>query len=270
MKIKNKIAAALVTGTMLTAGSASAQIDLLEGWSGAASLGAVLTAGNSDTRNLNGSASVSKQIDVWRHTAFGSIFNAENNDIETANRFDLGYKLDRNINDLTYVFGRLRFDSDDFGNIDSRVTGVVGIGRKLIDDGKQTLDAEIGVGAQRTEFLTLTPVISTDPDALDQFGFPLPDPNQEPLDSLETDGATLYGSLNYGNILSDLLTFNSVFTFEADEDNVYSVWDNSLAISVSDRISLSIGLLSRNNTDIVGPLGENTDTSTRLSLVYGI
>jgi len=272
MKTKKKIAPlSLVTAIAFNipvAGSAVAQEDLFDGWSGSASIGAFLTSGNSDTRNIAGSYSVGKQVDLFRHTAFGSIYNAENNDVETANRFDLGYKLDRQISDTMYGFGRLRYDSDDYGNIDGRFSGVVGVGQEFVDDGKQKLSGEIGVGGHKTEFLSLNPVLSD--DTLDEFGFPLPDPNQTPLESLDDDGFTLYTGVTYRNALSENLTFNSLLNAEASDSNTYTVWDNSLGIRVSDRVSISLGLLSRHNSDIVGPRGENTDTATRISFVYGI
>jgi len=274
MKTKLSVISTVVSGALLIGGPAMAQTDLLEGWSGSASLGALFTAGNSDTSNVSGSASVTKQIDEWRHTAFGSTYSAENNDIETANRFDLGYKIDRQFNDVMYGFGRLRFDSDDYGNIDNRYSGVIGVGRNLLDDGKQSLKGELGIGMTDTKFLSLTPVLNDDPNLVDAAGFAVPVgdpvPGQESLTSLDADSGLLYGGLNYSNILNEMLTFNSVFTFEAGDENTYTTWDNSLNVSVADNISLSLGLLNRSNSDIVGPRGEKTDTATRISIVYGI
>lgn len=280
MKVKYTLISAVISGALLAGAPAQAEdpiSDLLEGWSGSAGLGAVITAGNSDTRNISGSASVTKTKGVWNHTAFGSTYSAENNDVETANRFDLGYKLDRQINEVMYGFGRLRYDSDDYGNIDGRFSGVAGVGRNFLDDGKQTLSGEIGLGAHSTEYLSLDPsasVQSVDAAGVQQFdpvtNLPIFDATADALTSLDDSGAIVYGGLKYSNILSDLVTFNSVFNFEAADSNTYTVWDNSLGIKVSDRISLSLGLLSRNNTDIVGPAGETTDTATRISFVYGI
>jgi len=262
----------VMSAGVLASGAANAQSDLLDGWSGSASLGALFTAGNSDTQNVSGSASVAKQVDIWRHTAFGSTYKAENNDEESANRFDLGYKIDRQISDVLYTFGRLRYDSDDYGNIDGRFSGVVGVGRPFIDDGKQTLTGELGIGAYSADYLSLTPVLNNDPTDIDpDTGLPyLFDSNQEPLDSLSDSGFTLYGGIKYSNILNENTKLNSVLNFEAADNNTYTVWDNSLNFKMSDSISLSLGLLFRNNTDIVGPRGENTDTATRIGIVFGI
>ncbi len=89
-------------------------------------------------------------------------------------------------------------------------------------------------------------------------------------DDLDDDGVVLYGSLTYSNKLSDILTFNSVFSIEIADVNTLTVWDNSLLVALSERISLSFGLLTRNNSDIEGALGDNTDTATRLNLVVGL
>ena len=249
-----------------------AQFDLLEGWSGSASLGALFTGGNSDTSSINGSASVSKQINLWRHTAFGSTFSADSNNEDTADRFDIGYKVDRQFTETWYGFGRLRYDTDDFGNIDNRYSGVAGVGNKLLDDGKQFLSGEVGVGFHDTEYdrpLGTDPVSDEQefgPDGLPIVTVPVPVDG----DLLEDDGAVLYGGLNYTNILNEIVTFNSVFNIEIAESNTLTVWDNSLNVALTPRIGLSFGILARNNSDIEGQLGDNLDTATRLNLVFGI
>ena len=275
MKVKHILLATVFSGTAIAGTPVLAQDGLLDGWSGSASLGAVITDGNSDSRNISGSANVVKQQDVWRHTAFGSTYNAENNDIQSADRAELGYKLDRDISDVMYVFGRIRFDYDNFGNIDDRVSGVVGLGRSFLDDGKQTLSGEIGIGAHSTNYISLDPSATPTVDAtgaplVGPDGLPVLTPSSDILDALDDSGAVLYGGLNYSNILSEVLTFNSVFSFEIADSNTATTWDNSLGIKLSDRISLSLGLLNRTNSDIVGQLGSNTDTATRISFVYGI
>lgn len=211
-------------------------------WSGSAGFGAVATAGNSDTQNIAGSINISKRDDIYRHTAFGSLYKAEANDVESANRFDLGYKLDRQINEIVYGFGRLRYDSDDYGNIDGRFSGTVGVGRTFIDDGKISFNGEAGIGAHKTDKLI----------------------------GGKEDGALLYLGLGYQNIINENLTFNSIFNAEVADSNTYTVWDNSLSFRLSDRISLAVGLLTRNNSDLLGPLNKKQDTTTRWSINYGI
>lgn len=234
------------TTTEMTSNRADMSDSLSSDWSGSAGFGAVITGGNSDTQNLAGSINVSKRDDIWRHNAFGSLYKAESNDIESANRFDLGYKLDRDINDIMYGFGRLRYDSDDYGNIDGRFTGVVGVGRTFINTGKVMFNGEAGIGAHQTDYLV--PVNGED----------------------DADGAVFYLGLNYANQISENLTFNSIFNAEVADSNTYTVWDNSLSFQLSDRVSLNVGLSNRSNSDITGELGKKTDTTTRWSINYGI
>jgi len=180
---------------------------------------------------------------------------------------DLGYKLDRNFTDTVYGFGRLRFDADDFGNIDSRFTGVVGLGKQFFDNGKQAFSGEIGIGGVDTNFIVQgLDVPVADPDAVDENGLPI-----VPAQGIDDDaGGVLYGSLRYSNLLNERVSFNSVLSFEAADVNTLTVWDNSLNVSLSDRISVSFGILTRTNSEIEGALGDNTDTATRLNIVYGI
>ena len=272
MNTKLTLVSAIAGGALLICGPATAQLDLLSGWSGSASIGALATTGNSESTNLVGSANITKEFGPWAHTAFGNTFSAENNDIETASRFELGYKLERFFTDTFYAFGRGRFDSDDFANIDSRYSIVAGAGNTFLDDGQQTLSAELGVGFMRADYIA----------PFDQFELaveeetlvegqisPLSTP-AAPGDREEDDGAVLYGAVNYSNNFRENLTFNSNFNFETSSSNTLTVWDNSLNIALSESIALSLGFLIRNNADIIGSLGDNTDTATRISIVYGI
>ena len=269
MNIKLTLASAVTGFTLCATGPAMAQFDLLDGWSGSAGLGVLFTSGNSENTNVNGSASVTKQVNLWSHTAFGSAFYAEANDVDTAERFELGYKLDRQFTDTLQGFGRFRYDTDEFGNIDNRYSLIGGVGKKFLDDGKQFFSGEVGIGYTLSEF-----DIPLDADPLD-VTTPQVCPDGLPVvvfddDDLDDDGVVLYGSLTYSNKLSDILTFNSVFSIEIADVNTLTVWDNSLLVALSERISLSFGLLTRNNSDIEGALGDNTDTATRLNLVVGL
>lgn len=244
--MKIKLICLAVAGSFSLTPVVQAEENLTSEWSGSAGLGAVITDGNSDTKNIAGSINVAKQADIWRHNAFGSIYSAESNDVETADRFELGYKLDRTINETTYGFGRLRYDSDDFGNIDGRFSGTVGVGRSFIKGDKINFSGEIGIGAHKTDYIT-------------------------PVDGeADADGATIYLGANYSNVLTENMTFNSNFSAELADSNNLTVWDNSLSFKMSDRLSLAVGLLTRSNSDITGDLGEKTDTTTRISVNYGI
>lgn len=280
MKLKLTLASAITGFALCATGPAMAQFDLLDGWSGSANAGFLFTSGNSENTNFNGSASITKQINLWSHTAFGSAFYAESNDEDIAERFELGYKLDRQFTDTLYGFGRARYDTDEFGNIDNRYSLIAGVGNKFLDDDKQFFSAEVGIGYTRTEFdrpLDAEPFDDTPQIGPD--GLPITGPDGLPItvvpptfddDDLEDDGVVLYGAANYSNKLSDILTFNSVFTIEIADVNTLTVWDNSLLVALSERISLSFGILTRNNSDIEGALGDNTDTATRFNIVVGL
>ena len=101
------------------------------------------------------------------------------------------------------------------------------------------------------------------PGATDADGLPLTIPEDDA-------GAVLYGSARYSNILNDKVTFNSIFSFEAADVNTLTTWDNSLNVSLSERISLIFGILTRNNSDIEGALGDNTVTATRVNIAVGL
>ena len=253
--MKNQLLTLAPVALALVSVNALGQDELTANWSGSAGVGAVVTDGNSDTSSISGTFNVGRKQGVWTHGAFGSIYQAEQNGVDSADRTEIGYQLDRNFDPVTYGFGRLRYDTDEFGNIDSRLSAIVGVGRTFVDDGRQTFKGEIGLGYTTAEFLSL------DPDN---------DPTTENLDTLEQDDGLVFIGLNYQIALTDSLSFNSDFSTEIADVNTLTVWNNSLNFKVSDRFSVSFGLLTRSNSDIVGALGEKTDTVTTLNLVYGI
>lgn len=248
------LAIVLATTSLIGNNAIAAEETLTSTWSGSASLGGFVTSGNTENSSTTGAVTLAKRTDNWTHNLSGSIYTAEENDIETAERTELAYRIDRYLSDSTFVFGRLGYDTDDFANIDGRTSLLVGIGRTFFASEKRGFDASIGVGSQSTDFISL----DADGDGTNE------------TESLSSDDTVIYVGLNYRNRLRENLTFNSVLSLEYTEINTLSVWDNNLSLAVSERFSIAFGILTRDNSDIIGVRGKNTDSSTTLRLIYGI
>jgi putative salt-induced outer membrane protein len=243
-----------ITAALFIGHTASAEESLTRTWSGSASLGGFVTSGNTENSSTTGAITLAKRSDNWTHNLTGSVYTAEENDVETAERTELAYRIDRYISDSTFGFARVGYDTDDFANIDERTSILLGVGRTFFDTDKRTFSASLGVGTQSTDLISL----DADGDGANE------------LDSLSNDDTVYYLGLNYRNRLRENVSFNSVLSVEFSDLNTLSIWDNSLNLSVSDRFTIAFGVLTRDNSDIVGVRGKNTDSSTTLRLIYGI
>ena len=212
-------------------------------WTGEAGLGVVAASGNTDNRSISGTVGLAKQSGPWKHNLFADVYKAKTDGVESADRFMLGYKADRNFTDRVYGWGSLRYETDSFANIDRRIVGGVGVGYKVLLGPVHTLDLEGGIGYQTTNFVDLSP---------------------------KSSGAIAILAGNYAAKMSDTLTFTQRLALEAGSDNKLLTSITGLNVKMSDALSLSLGYTIRRNSDIVGALGKKSDNITTINLVYAI
>jgi putative salt-induced outer membrane protein len=210
------------------------------GWSGKGEFGLVLTSGNSDTQSVNLALGFEKNSEKWKHTFAAGALNAESDDLKTANRFDLNWQSNYNLNETSYVLGSLRYVDDDFSAFSETIAAVLGYGRKIIDGETHKLNGEIGIGYRE------------DTDALTRRS------NSE---------AIVSGVVDYSWTISETTAFTNKFLIESGSDNTFVENDTALSVSINDKLALKLGLNIRHNTDVTG-LVDDTDTVTTANLVY--
>jgi putative salt-induced outer membrane protein YdiY len=114
-------------------------------WSGKGALGGVLARGNTETETINAVIDVQNDLDRWTHKFGGSILHTVNNDITSADRWELragsNYKLTAQLSLRHAALRRRRFT--DF----SYQAGGSGYGYHLIAN-DVTSDVEAGVGSE--------------------------------------------------------------------------------------------------------------------------
>lgn len=235
---KQALAIALTT---LTLGAAHAAEPA---WTGEAELGVVLASGNTDTTTANGKLDMDYAAGTWRHNIFADAYYASDDDEKTAERYALGYKPKYFFTDKDYVFGLLRYDSDEFADIDHRTTEVVGYGRQLISTDVHYLEAEIGAGARQSDYIV----------------------NADNLD--ENEGIVYLGGKYTGRISSSA-RFLETLRVEVGNENTFVESITGLQLAIAGNLSAKVSYTVRHNTDVVGAKGEHTDTITGVNLVYG-
>jgi len=219
---------------------AAAQQSAELGWSGDAELGLVTTSGNSDTRSARIRFETTYNSDNWRQQLRAAFLNASDSGQTTAERYELGAQSDYKLSAVSYVFGSLRYEKDDFSSFEEQSTVAAGYGRQLLDDPVHKLKVEGGLG-----YRTASP----------QDG-----------GSSESD-AIARGLLDWSWQLTATTTLTERLLTEAGADNVFLQNDLGVDVAINARLALKLGFQVRHNTDSQPGL-ENTDMLTSASIRY--
>lgn len=152
MKALGLVACAVIAlpATAFSATTTSAQpAPASSAWKGSVSLGFLRTTGNTDSSNLNFAANVD-----WKKTRWENLFNAQaisaQSDHDTsAESYQIGDQVNFDFTPRDYVFGHFNYLNDRFAGIVERYTETAGYGRHVIKTPTQTLNLQIGIGANQ-------------------------------------------------------------------------------------------------------------------------
>jgi len=208
-------------------------------WAGKATLGYLATSGNTENSTLNTGFEVAYSSGKWTHLLQAAAITASENEVTTAEAYDLGWKSERKITDHDFLFGRVQWRKDNFGAYDTQLSETLGYGRRLIDNEKHKLNAELGVGARQSEL---------------QLGG-------------KEDETILTAGGYYKWLFSETAEFRQDLVVEAGGENAYTESVTAISAKLVGDLALVASYTIKNNSD-VPPLTEKTDTYTALSLEY--
>ena len=241
---------------------AAADLALLQGWRGSASVGATSSTGAAESSNVNATLKLAKSYDRWEHLVFATVFKGSSTLVvedvdeqglptrrivkgDNSDRIALGYQPKYFFRDNTYAFGLLDWESDEPANIDSSFRQVIGVGHRFYANDTGFLSGEIGIGNKNT----------------DQVSGP------------DLNGAIGYLGLNYLYRLSDVLTFDGDVRADFGSDNTFVEIGLGLTAKLSDRLGAKVAHFSRSNSDLDNgdnPLDSGSSSVTTFSLVFDI
>ena len=208
-------------------------------WAGKATLGYLATSGNTENSTLNTGFEVGYTSGKWLHLLTAAAITSSENEVTTAEAYDLGWKSERKITDKDFLFGRIQWRKDNFGAYDTQFSQTVGYGRRVIDNDQHKLNIELGVGARQSEL---------------QFG--------------GTENETIFTAGGYYRWqLSETAEFRQDLKVESGSANTYSESVTAISAKLLGELALVASYTIKNNSD-VPPLTEKTDTYTALSLEY--
>jgi putative salt-induced outer membrane protein len=222
-------------------------------WTGEGSLSAAYTTGNTTTNDLGASLNLARETQVWKASLEAFADFGETDNVETRNRWFLAGQLDRQINDRLYGFGRVSYEKDEFSGFDSRVFAGGGLGYQILADEPTTWSIEGGPGIKIDKIANRI--------AIDENG------NEIAIPSTTEESVSVIGASNFVHAFNENVSFsNNTDILFAEESTQLA---NIAAITAKLTQSLSARASFETRHDTNPPPGfEDTDTATRLSLVY--
>lgn len=208
-------------------------------WSGKAVLGYLATSGNTENSTLNTGFEVGYTSGDWTHRVDASVIKASEDQMTSAEAYELGWKSERRLTDHDFLFGRLHWRRDRFGAYATQFSQTLGYGRHLIDNDKHALSLELGVGARQSEL---------------QFG-------------TEENETIFRGGAYYKWRFSETAEFRQELIAEVGEENTYSESVTAVSVRLLGDLALVASYTIKHNSD-VPPLTEKSDRYTALSLEY--
>ncbi len=233
------LATASILAMTLIASSAQAQI--FDGWLGEASLAGSKTTGNTDTTDIGFGLKLDKVGETWTHKFTAAADLGEADDETNKKRYNLGYQIDRHLNDRLYVYGNADYFSDDFGAFQEGYFVGTGLGYKAIVEGPITWNLEAGLGyreqqAQGTEGARF--------DELAGRAF-------SDLDWVLNDNVSAYN--------------DTEVTYASSNTNIWN--EIGITAQIAGNLAARTSFRVEHNTDVAIGI-EKTDTITRVGIVY--
>lgn len=208
-------------------------------WDGSAELGLIMNRGNTDTDSLNTQLSVENTRKKWRHKAEAKALRVTERGTITAESYEVSGRTDYLLDDNDYLFGSLRYESDEFAGYDPRTTEVVGYGHQFLKRKDMHLKGEFGVGARQTDYVGGT----------------------------DDDEGILRIGLDYKWQITETSSFSEVVYVEHGENNTYTESVTAVTAKINSSLAMKLSYTVKDNSE-PQPGFKNTDTRTAVTLVY--
>ena len=217
-----------------------------DGLTGEVSISGSRTTGNTETTDVGGALDLAWRVGEWRQTFSASADYGEAEDVETKNRFRLGYQLGRDLSERTYVFGNANYFQNEFGPYKLGAFLGGGVGYHAVVPEPLLWDLEAGLGYRRQK--TREPL------------------NVGPPSLIESELAFRASSVLEYELNANVSAFNRSELVSSSSDTY--IWNESgVTADLFGNIALRASFRVDYHTTV--PVGrESTDTITRLGVVY--
>jgi putative salt-induced outer membrane protein YdiY len=220
--------------TALLAGVVQAQTTIKEDGVWRGSVGAGLSINDGTTR----STSANLNAEMLRLTTQDKIrfyltgLYGKSNGVESANLIRGGGRYDYNLTPRVFGFAGLDAERDKPGNLELRIAPSLGLGYHVIKNDTTTFDVFGGVGYAKDSYFTPKVVAGS---LRSSYGY-----------------AELLIGEQSTHKLTDTVSLRQSYTFYPNLNNhgeYRSVFDGGLAVALSSKLSLTVSLVNRYNSD---------------------
>ncbi len=215
-----------------------------DGWGGEASLGGSKTTGNTDTTDIGLALHLNKTDGAWKHNFDTTYDLGKVSGLDNKNRWFIGYKLDRKINDRLYGYGNVSYFTDDFGPFKqgSFIGGGMGFNAIVPDPIGWDLEAGAGYRIQKVRESGIVP-------------------------SFKNSEFALRGASKFKYQINDAVSFYNTSEILWSSSDTYLWNDIGLTANLSGNLAARFSYRVDHHSDV--PVGiKKTDTITRASIVY--
>jgi putative salt-induced outer membrane protein len=215
------------------------QAGMFQLWEGRGEVGGFRSTGSASEVGISVGINLTRTGLHWSHTLSGSADYRRANGETSRQRFVASYQPRYQFDPSGFTYALIQFERDPIIGFDSRYTGSVGIGYKLIQGKKVNLSIDAGPSVRHVEYLDDT-------------------------------GETKLGarsSLDFGWKLSDTLTFRQTASGYAERDAQSVIAQTSLTTRLVSRLSANFSY----NVQYESPTrlnDERFDTLSKATLVY--
>jgi len=218
---------------------------LLEGIKGEGQIGASNTTGNSRTTDIAVGLNLSKETLHWKNKITLTANYQTSNGVTSEEQYLALYEGNYKFTPRFYALGVLGWDRDTFSGYSGRYGASVGLGYKLIDKPTLGLSFEAGPAVRKTDYLSVA-------------GAPAYD---------QTSVAGRVASVFSWTIVPNTVFTETASAFVTSGDNTINS-ETAITTKLVGALSARLSFLLQYDSAPPPPL-EPTDTTTRLTLVYG-
>ena len=224
-------------------------------WQGAGQGGLLVSSGNSSATSANAKLTLTRVDGPWKNAVFLAGLYGRSNGIQNGERIEARYRIDHTIDDRRFWYAGADAVRDLFSGFAYQATASGGVGYKFIHTEATTLSGTIGAGYQRLQPQQLTRDASG--AVVDRINDPA------------TGNAIVAGGLEYACVLTKSTTVTDKLNVTSGSADTAVTNDVALAVSMNDRIALSVGYGVRYNTKPAAGV-KKLDQVTTINVVYKI
>ncbi|MGJ8688938.1 MAG: DUF481 domain-containing protein [Gammaproteobacteria bacterium] len=201
-------------------------------------LGAIFTSGNTEDENIKYKANVVWLKDDWEYGFSIDGFRSSKNDVLAAQRVYTVGSATYNLNEDSFVVGRVAHEEDRFSGYDSQSDASVSFGQNLLRQ-YENLDWNYTIGAGMRY-------------------------SREPNDSFKEAIVRLASELRWN--VSDNALFVQTLSIESGKESSIARSESSIQSDIMDNLSMKFAVKVKHQTEV--PFGrEKTDTEASVTLL---